>query len=207
MLEKEINSYFTEVLKRDFSVESKLEIEFEKHYTKFFLPPMRHSQEGARKRYSGLLDNGEMEFKGLETVRSDWTMLAKEFQQELFHRFFHEKELKQWIRDYVQTLRDGGFDDKLVYKKRLSRQAGDYAKSRPPHVRAALLLDPEGKKNLKEISYIMTADGPIPVELYNGGADYSHYTEKQIKPIADAVLFALNEDFDSLIEGRQLNLF
>lgn len=206
-LEKEVNSYFSGVLKDEFAIESKLEIEFEKHYSKFFLPPMRNSQEGARKRYSGLLDNGEMEFKGLETVRSDWTALAREFQQELFYRFFHEKELKQWVRDYVQKLRDGEYDDKLVYKKRLSRQAGDYSKSRPPHVRAALLLDPEGTRKLREISYIMTAEGPVPRELYEGGADYGHYVEKQIRPIADAVLFAIGEDFDSLIEGRQLNLF
>ncbi|MBB6481449.1 DNA polymerase II [Spirochaeta isovalerica] len=206
-LEKEVNNYFSKKLKEDFHIESRLEIEFEKHYTKFFLPPMRNSQEGARKRYSGLLDNGEMEFKGLETVRSDWTAMARDFQQELFSRFFHEKELKQWVRDYVQKLRDGEFDSKLIYKKRLSRQAGDYTKSRPPHVKAALLLDPEGTRKLREISYIITAEGPVPVEMYEGGADYSHYVEKQIKPIADAVLFAIGEDFDSLIEGRQLNLF
>jgi DNA polymerase-2 len=37
--------------------------------------------------------------------------------------------------------------------------------------------------------------------------DYNHYIEKQIRPIADGVLFAAGEDFDSIIEGRQLNLF
>lgn len=206
-LERSVNHYFSDLIREKFDLESQLEIELEKHYTKFFLPPMRNSREGARKRYSGLLDNGEMEFKGLETVRSDWTPLAREFQYDLFYRFFHEKELKQWIKNFVTDLRAGEFDHKLVYKKRLSRKVGDYAKNRPPHVRAALLLDPKDKKNLREISYLMTAEGPVPQELYKGGADYHHYVEKQIKPIADAVLFALGEDFDSLIEGRQLNLF
>jgi DNA polymerase-2 len=53
----------------------------------------------------------------------------------------------------------------------------------------------------------MTIDGPTPVELFQGDVDYNHYIEKQIRPIADGVLFAAGEDFDSIIEGRQLNLF
>lgn len=206
-LEKEINKYFTKLLFDDFGVESKLEMEFEKHYLKFFLPPMRYSKDGARKRYAGLQDNNEIEYKGLETVRSDWTPLAKKFQQELFVRFFHEKELKLWIREYVHNLKEGDFDNLLVYKKRLSRMAAEYVKSRPPHVKAALKLDPDGRKKLKEISYIMTAEGPTPLELFAGDVDYNHYIEKQIRPIADGVLFAVGEDFDSIIEGRQLNLF
>lgn len=206
-LEKEVNKYFSNLLKDEYKVDSKLELEFEKHYSKFFLPPMRYSKDGARKRYAGLLDDGNIEFKGLETVRSDWTQMAKDFQGELFDRFFQEKELKQWIRDFVQKLKEGLFDDLLVYTKRLSRTAGEYVKSRPPHVKAALKLDPEGKKNLRNISYIMTAEGPTPIELFEGDVDYNHYIEKQIRPIADGVLFAAGEDFDSIIEGRQLNLF
>jgi len=206
-LEKEINTHFSQLLKNEYEVDSKLEIEFEKHYPKFFLPPMRYSKDGARKRYAGLLDNGEIEFKGLETVRSDWTQIAKNFQQELFDRFFHDKELKQWIRGFVQAMKEGEFDNLLIYKKRLSRPAAEYVKSHPPHVKAALKLDRSGKKKLKEISYIVTADGPTPVELFHGNVDYNHYIEKQIRPIADGVLFAAGEDFDSIIEGRQLNLF
>ncbi len=206
-LEKRVNNYFAQILLKDYKVESKLEIEFEKHYSKFFLPPMRYTKEGARKRYAGLLDNGEIEFKGLETVRSDWTALAKEFQQILFKRFFAEEELKQWIRDYVKMLKKGEFDNQLVYKKRLSRNAEDYKKNRPPHVKAALKLDPDGIKKLREISYIITSDGPTPIELFKDSVDYNHYIEKQIRPIADGVLFAIGEDFDSIIEGRQLNLF
>ena len=69
------------------------------------------------------------------------------------------------------------------------------------------MLDPEGKRKIREISYIMTADGPVPDELFSGQIDYSHYIEKQIRPVADGVLFALNEDFDSITGGKQLDLF
>ncbi len=206
-LSREVDQYMAALILQEYQVESRLELEYEKHYLKFFLPAMRNSSEGARKRYAGLLSDGSLEFKGLETVRSDWTPLAREFQKELFRRFFDEQELSEWIRNFVEELKQGLYDDKLVYRKRLTRDARDYIKNRPPHVKAALKLDPQGTKKLKEIRYIITAEGPEPLELFSGGADYRHYIEKQIAPIADGVLFALGQDFDSLLQGRQLDLF
>jgi len=206
-LAAEINKYFTSRLKTEFKVDSKLEIEFEKHYPKFFLPPMRYTKDGARKRYAGLLENGEIEFKGLETVRSDWTELAKNFQQELFRRFFNGEDLNDWIKEYIEELKTGRFNEQLVYKRRLKRSAADYTKTSPPHVKAARKLDPDGSKKLTEISYIMTSEGPTPLEMTVGQPDYKHYIEKQIRPIADGVLFASGDDFDSIIDGRQLDLF
>jgi DNA polymerase-2 len=206
-LANEVNSFFTRKLLEEWNVESELELEFEKHYPKFFLPPMRNSIEGARKRYAGLQENGEIEFKGLETVRSDWTELAKNFQKELFRRFFSEEDLVEWIKDFVEDLKKGRYDDQIIYKKRIKRGKDKYVKTSPPHIKAARKLDPEGKMDLNEVSYIMTASGPTPVGMDGGAVDYQHYIDKQIKPIADGVLFANGDDFDSIIEGRQLDLF
>jgi len=202
-----VDGFLEDTLQREYGVVSRMELEFEIYYPQFFLPSMRYSREGARKRYAGLRQDGAIDFKGLETVRSDWTDLAKEFQQELFRRFFAGEELREWIRRFIEELKAGKFNDKLVYRKRLSREAGHYVKTTPPHVKAARLLDPEGTRNLKEIAYIMGQEGPVPVELFDGSVDYNHYIEKQIRPVADGVLFALGEDFDSLREGRQLDLF
>ena len=207
LLASEINGFFTDRIKADYRVESKLEIEYEKHYLKFFLPPMRYSTEGARKRYAGLQRSGEIEFKGLETVRSDWTALAKNFQKELFRRFFDGERLDLWIKDFIERLKKGEFDEDLIYKKRLRREHDKYVKTSPPHVKAARKLDPDGKMNLQEISYMMKAEGPTPPELEGGPIDYQHYIEKQLRPIADGVLFACGQDFDSITDGRQLDLF
>jgi len=156
-----VNNHFTDRLMEEFNIESKLELEFEKHYKKFFLPPMRYTAEGAKKKYAGLLDNNEIEFRGLEIVRSDWTSLARNFQQELFRRFFNDEDLVQWIKDFVEELKNGSFDDQLLYKRRLKRSADQYTKTSPPHVKAARKLDPDGGKKLTEISYIMTSEGPV----------------------------------------------
>ncbi|MCK5199363.1 MAG: DNA polymerase II, partial [Spirochaetales bacterium] len=207
ILKEMVNEYFGRIIKEEFKVESRLEMEFEKHYTKFFLPAMRSTREGARKRYAGYMEDGSIEFKGLEVVRSDWTELAKKFQFELFERFFRDLELVEWIKDYIGQLKNGEMDDLLVYKKKLSRKAEEYTKTTPPHIKAVRLEDPENQKNLKEIQYLITSIGPVPVSMKPTDIDYNHYIEKQIKPLADGVLFAIDQSFDEIIEGRQLDLF
>lgn len=202
-----VNNFITEKLLGDFNVESKLEIEFEKHYRKFFLPAMRSSNEGARKRYAGLLDDGTIEFKGLEAIRSDWTDLAKEFQKELLNRFFHGLEIRNWITDFVSDLKSGKKDSLLVYKKRLRRSQEHYTKTTPPQIKAARLLDPEGKMKLKEIRYIITSQGPVPVQMNPKEIDYQHYIDKQLRPLADGILFTMNDSFEEIISGKQLDLF
>ncbi|NQT59878.1 MAG: DNA polymerase II [Bacteroidetes bacterium] len=206
-LMKQVNTYFTEKIVKEFGVESMLEMEFEKHYEKFFLPAKRSSTEGSKKRYAGLLADGTIEYKGLEVIRSDWTELAKQFQQELFSRFFQEQEIRAWIKLFVKRLRDGEMDDLLVYRKRLRRSAEQYEKTTPPHIKAVRMLDPEGVRHLREISYIMTSRGAVPIEMEPKDIDYRHYVDKQIKPLADGVLFAINDSFDAIIDGRQLELF
>jgi len=64
-----------------------------------------------------------------------------------------------------------------------------------------------GKMKLKEIRYIMTPEGPVPVRMKPKEIDYQHYIDKQLKPLADGILFTMNESFDEIISGKQLDLF
>ena len=202
-----INRHFREFIQSNFGVPSFLELEFEKRYVKLFLPRMRtNDKEAAVKRYVGLLPDGSLDIKGMEFVRSDSTPLARDFQYELFRRYFNGETLAPWIRDVVERLRNGEFDDKLVYKRRLSRRIADY-KSPPPYVRAARLLDPDGSKNIRRVEYLMTPMGPVPLELRPNEIDYNHYIEKQLRSLADDVLIHSGESFDAILGGKQLELF
>jgi DNA polymerase II len=207
-LTEHINEHFKSLFEKEYHVESFLELEFEKHYEKFLLPPVRGNTGGALKRYAGkIAGSGELEITGLEFVRSDWTPLAKIFQYELFRRLFAAEDIFSFILETVQKLKDGELDEQLVYSRRLRRPAGEYEKNTPPHVKAALLLDPGGKKKIRSVKYVITRRGPIPLELPHDDIDYSHYTEKQIKPLANGVLFLYDRTFDEIIGGRQLELF
>jgi len=202
----ELNVYWSEKIKREYTLKSYLEIEFEKYYRKFILTPARGSETGAKKRYAGLLsENGKetIEFVGMEFVRSDWTRLAKEFQVELYNRIFNNEEIENWLREIVKKVKAGEYDDKLVYRKRLRKDVDEYTKNIPQHVKAARLL-PEASGT---VYYVITKRGPIPVELKHTDIDYDHYIEKQLKPIADSVLILLGESFDSIVQSDQLSFF
>jgi len=204
-----INEFLTKKLTDEFDLTSHLEIEFEKHFTRFFLPAIRGGGDGAKKRYVGLVKENNEEtlvFTGLEFVRSDWTRFAKNFQYDLFHRIFHDQEVEEWIRQIVSEVKNHLHDEDLVYKKRLTKSPREYVKLVPPHVKAALLLKEKGD-TLREIYYVMTLRGPIPIELPHDDLDYNHYIQKQLRPIADAALLSLDQSFTQIMGGRQMMLF
>ena len=203
---KELNGYWALRLKDEFGVKSYLELEYEKYYRKFIITPARGTETGAKKRYAGLVvEDGKenLEFVGMEFVRSDWTKLAKEFQVELYERVLYNKEVINWMNTFVDNVYKGGFDEKLVYRKRLRKDVEEYVKNVPPQVRAARMLSDVG--NI--VYYVITKRGPVPIELVPKDIDYQHYIEKQLKPIADSILVLLGQSFDSIIVSGQLNFF
>lgn len=75
-----INSWWQEHLRSEYNLTSMLEIEYETHYRRFLMPTIRGAETGSKKRYAGLIGEGEQErivFKGLESARTDWTSLAQ----------------------------------------------------------------------------------------------------------------------------------
>jgi DNA polymerase II len=191
-----------------FGVESFLELEFEKCYARFFMPEVRQGTGGSKKRYAGLLTDGDdphIEFVGLEAVRRDWTPLAQRFQRELLARVFAEHPIDDFVRDFLGALRAGSLDDLLSYRKAVRKDLAEYTKTTPAHVKAARRQDGPPSRI---VEYVMTSVGPEPVDGRRGALDYEHYVSKQIEPIADAVLRFLGVHFDDLAgRPRQLDLF
>ena len=208
-LVQRINTFIADAIRTEFGLDSHLEIEFERHFVRFFLPALRGGGQGAKKRYVGMVNNKgkeELIFTGLEFVRSDWTRFAKNIQYELFDRIFHDQEVVGWIKGIVADLRNHVYDQDLIYQKRLRKPLNEYIKIIPPHVKAALMLGAEAH-GLKEIRYVMTQRGPVPYALPHQDLDYTHYIEKQLKPIVDAVLHFFDQRFNDIVGGRQLRLF
>ena len=216
-LAKDINQKWQQNIHDEHQLTCELEIEFESHFSQFLMPTIRGSELGSKKRYAGLKtskDGEELIFKGLETVRSDWTQLAKGFQLNLYQMVFAKQNVKEYLLQIVQDTRLGKFDEQLVYRKRIRRKLAQYVKNVPPHVKAARLADKQNEalgKPLKYqhkgwISYVITVNGPEPVEYLTSQIDYEHYVDKQIKPIAEGILTFINVSFAD-ITSRQMGLF
>ena len=214
----EVNRWWQAHLAEEYGLASALELQFETHYARFLMPTVRGTEEGSKKRYAGLVRRGDgstsMVFKGLETVRTDWSPLAQRFQQELYEKIFREQPYREYVRDYVRRTLAGEQDELLVYRKRLRRALDDYQRNVPPHVRAARLADDYNERLARPlqyqhggwISYVVTTAGPEPLETRRSAIDYGHYIDRQLQPIADAILPFVGDDFSSLLK-RQLDLF
>ena len=144
-------------------------------------------------------------FTGMEAVRGDWTDLARDVQRELYARLFADQPVLEYLREVVADLRQGRFDDRLVYRKSLRKAPEAYTATTPPHVAAARKM--AGKRRGR-VAYVITTDGPEPADDRRHPIDHEHYVEKQLRAVAEPVLALLGQDFDDVSGSRkQLSLF
>lgn len=204
----DINTFFAQYISIKYRRRSYMELQFEKVYKRFLMPHVRGSDTGAKKRYAGILSKDgkdQMDFVGLEFVRSDWTDIAKKFQLDILTRIFNKEDISEYVEIFVKDLRQGKYDELLVYRKSIRKTVDSYTKTTPPHIKAARKI---GRNKVGKIEYVMTIDGPESVDEIKHKIDYEHYIDKQIKPIADAVLVFFNKKFDDLNkEKKQKSLF
>lgn len=221
-LVEELNRWWRQELRNRFAVESCLELEFETHYHKFLMPTVRGSGKGSKKRYAGMIEmeaevdahHYKLVFKGLESVRSDWTQLARGFQQELYRRVFMDEPYEEFIQATVQSVLNGECDEDLIIRKRLRRKLLNYQKNVPPHAQAAkkaeLIRAQKGIPSLYAnggwIEYLMTVNGPETKQYRTSHIDYQFYIDKQLTPVADAILTFKSSSMQQLVD-RQLALF
>lgn len=205
-LAKTLNIWWQQYLQTEYQLESCLEIEYETHYLDFLMPSIRGTANlGSKKRYAGTVREGDkirLIFKGMETARSDWTALAKQFQQTLYSMVFNDEPYVDFIRQQVDKLWRGECDEQLVYSKRLRQPLNAYVASQPPHVKAARKM----KKPGRHIRYVITLNGPEPLENVSSTLDYQHYVDKQLAPVADSILHFLETSFEKITQ-RQIDVF
>lgn len=207
----EVDSSLAAWARETHGVESKLELELEKIYRRFFLPHVRGGAEGSKKRYAGLIADGgegELQIVGLEAVRRDWPRVGRDFQTELLRRVFSGGDVEAYVVATVRALRAGEYDADCVYRKVLRKDPDEYVRSEPPHVRAARAA---GKRKGSVIHYVITRRGPAPVGRDDPppeGIDHDHYVSRVLEPIADAILPFLGYRFEELSGADpQLKLF
>lgn len=212
-LMKGLNQWWDKELIERYQIESHLEVEYETHYVRFFMPTVRGMSTGSKKRYAGLsaqsgatgkpsLKDAKLIVKGLEAARTDWTPLARTFQRELYLRIFNDEPFEEYIRQIAEQLNEGELDEQLIYRKRIRRSLDDYQRNVPPHIKAARKSGTTGNT----IRYLITRNGPEPLDALASAIDYQHYLDKQLAPAADSILQFLDTSFHDITDA-QLQMF
>jgi DNA polymerase-2 len=211
-MEKDLNFWWQERIKDDFGLLSILEVEFETHYKRFLMPTIRGSDKGSKKRYAGVVtdESGDrLVFKGLENVRTDWTRLARDFQEELYRRIFYQEPFEEYVKALMGKVLAGESDELLVYRKRLRRRLDEYERNVPPHVQAARLHSDRGLAVPSRgdwVEYVITTSGAEPAARPLAALDYQHYVDRQLEPVADGILGFVGTSFRAITDS-QIDLF
>jgi DNA polymerase-2 len=194
-------------IRREYGVESRLVLELECVFERFFMPRVRGGAEGSKKRYAGW-QGGRLELIGLESVRRDWPAVARRLQQGMLERLFRDADPLAFAREIAERVKSGELDAELVYAKRVRKGSLErYTATTPPHVQAARKLPP-GFGGV--IRYVICRSGPEPVipgRPLPADIDRAHYQERVLRPVADAILTELGTSFDEALGvPRQLTL-
>ena len=185
-----------------------LEIKPEKIYTRILFTE-------AKKRYCGLLPNGQLDIVGLEVIRGDWATVAKNVQHKILEIILKENSAEkavEYVRRVIREVREKKvpYRDLIIWKS-LTRPIEAYA-VRAAHVEAAKLLQKKGWKISvgDKIGYvIVSGEGKLyerakPYVLANyDEIDTEYYVEKQILPVASRILEMFNVKKETLLASAR----
>jgi DNA polymerase I len=165
----------------------------------------------AKKKYCGLLPNGQLDIVGLEVVRGDWANCAKNVQEKVLEIILKEQapeKAAEYVRTYVSDLRGKKVPYKdLIIWKTLTKRVEEY-EVKAPHVEAAKRLLKEGYALSMgdKIGYVMTLGAgklyerakPYALASYDE-ADIEYCVTNQVLPAASRILVMFGITKDALL--------
>jgi DNA polymerase I len=191
----------TQELEKQIEQKLGLEVERGRLYKRIFFTE-------AKKRYAGLLPDGNLDIVGLEVIRGDWAEVAKKVQEHVLEIILKEQSPEKaadFVRSVIEELRQRkvSFRDLIIWKT-LTKPVEEY-KIKASHVEAAKALRNKGWKMTvgDKVGYVILAgEGrlydrvkPYVFAVYNE-VDIDYYVSKQVVPAAARVLefFGVTEE-------------
>ena len=186
-----------------------MELDYEGYYSAALFVPIKAASgregEGAKKKYALLDKQGAIKIKGFESVRRNWSRLARELQEQVLGLILRERDLEAAIRHVQQTivlLRAHELPlEKLIINTQLRKTVDSYA-AVGPHVAIAQRLIARGTRigPGTQIKYIVVEgkgrirDRALLPEEYPGDGrpyDANYYIEHQLLPAVESIFAVL----------------
>jgi DNA polymerase I len=178
-----------------------LEISRDKMYVRIFFTE-------AKKRYAGLLPDGQLDIVGLEVMRGDWAAVAKKVQEKVLEIVLKEQspaKAAKFVQDFIYELRQKrvAYRDLIIWKT-LAKPAEEYA-VKAAHIEAARMLREKGWELAvgDKVGYVIVSGSgrlyervkPYMFATYDE-VDIEYYATKQVVPAAARVLasFGITEE-------------
>ncbi|PIN73865.1 hypothetical protein COV20_01995 [Candidatus Woesearchaeota archaeon CG10_big_fil_rev_8_21_14_0_10_45_16] len=187
-----------------------MELEFEGHFPRGIFVAIKGTEKGAKKKYALVREDGSMKITGFETVRRNWSLLAKELQEEVLHLVLSDKVEKavEYVKKTIEELQSGKIPlEKLIIKTQLTRELSKYA-SIGPHVSVARRMAEKGEPvhvGMVVEYVIVKGKGLVRErammleEVSEGQYDSEYYLNHQLLPAVSSIFTVLGYSEDSLL--------
>ena len=187
-----------------------MELEFEGLYTSGIFVSTRSNEGGAKKKYALLDEKGSIKIRGFETVRRNFSFIAKEMQKEVLNILLREGDTPKataYVRSVIDQLRKNMIPlEKVVIHTQLQKSIDAY-ENVGPHVAAAMRMREQGEKPSAGtiIKFIVVrGEGKIRdrVRLVNEikqeDYDGEYYINNQILPSIERIFSVIGVSADML---------
>ena len=159
-------------------------------------------------------DKGNLHVKGFETVRRNWSLVAKETQERVLNIILKEQKPEKalkYVRDIIDDLSNKKIDvEKVIIHTQLQKNIDSYS-SISPHVVIAKRLKHQGIDvgPGTMIEYVVTegtgrigARAKLPDEVKNNQYDPSYYIENQVIPAVERIFLVLGYSKDDIASHK-----
>jgi DNA polymerase I len=176
-----------------------MELEYDGYYPAALFVSLKANDTGAKKKYALIDDEGKIHITGFETVRRNWSDIAKEVQEKVLTIILKENDSEKALK-YVSSVVNDLIDkripvDKVIIHTQLQKDVADYA-SVGPHVVIAKQLKEKGFDVVPGmiIEYVVTeGKGKIgdrvklPEEIKDNNYDPDYYINNQVIPSVERI--------------------
>ncbi len=192
-----------------------MELEFEGFYPAGIFVSAKIGAFGAKKKYALIDENGTLKIKGFESVRRNWSLIAKEVQENVLGIILkdhdNEKAL-QYVKNVIEDLRSKKIPmEKVIIHMQLQKEISDYD-NKGPHVAVAQRLKNQGinvgpgsmiRFVVTQGSDIIRNRSKLPDEVHDDEYDANYYINNQVVPAVERIFAVLGNSKEELLESRE----
>ncbi len=192
-----------------------MELEYEGFYPSGIFVSAKLGPFGAKKKYALMSEQGTLKIKGFETVRRNWSFIAKDVQENVLGIILRENDTMkalEYVKNIVSDLRNKKVPiERVVIHTQLQKDILDYA-NKGPHVAVAQRLKNKGRDISPGtiIKYVVTQGNDIirnrsklPEEVKEGDYDADYYINNQVIPAVERIFNVLGYKKEDLLETKE----
>ena len=209
---KEDAMKFTEKINED--LPGLMELEFEGFYPSGIFVSAKVGAFGAKKKYALVDENNILKIKGFESVRRNWSSIAKETQEKVLEIILKEHDNEkalEYVKKVIDDLRNKKIPlEKVIIHTQLQKEISEY-NARGPHVAVAQRLKNKGiaigpgsmiKFIVTQGSDIIRNRSKLPEEIKEGDYDSDYYLHHQVIPAVERIFDVLGYRKEDLLERK-----